>query len=128
VIAASVVAFVVARQRHDGRSQRILRVCGVESASHAHLEHRNLDARAAEMLERRRRQHLEVGRLLGNAAGAGQALGRLAHATHGASQGRVRDVAPIHRDPLVDADQVRRGVAPGPQATGAQRGVNVRRD
>ena len=92
----------------DDRRRDGLRDVGrVEAAAEADLQHGHVDPGAAEVLERRRCQDLEEGRVRLEPAPAHEPLGRVAHGAHGAAEGGVADRAAVHGDPLVDPHEVR---------------------
>ncbi len=116
---------VVESDRDDGRGQGLRHVGRVETAAHADLEDRHVDARPAEVDERRGGDRFEVGRMRREGAGRDEAIGRGAHFAHSPRQRRRGERPAVHRDALAEAHEVRRRVAPDPQAGGAERGVHV---
>ena len=122
------VGLVVLLDAHDGGGQRRDDVGRVEPPSHPDLQHRHVHALAAEVVEAGGGEDLEVGGMGGDRARADEALGGAAHALdRGLERGRSH-VAPAHRDALVDAHQVGRGVAAHHEARRAERGIGVGHD
>jgi hypothetical protein len=119
------VHLVVVVDADDGGGQGLRDVRGVEPAAEAHLEDGHLHALAPEVREGGGGEHLEEGGVGPEDAAANEALGRFAHGAHRDLEVVVGDLAAPHGDPLVDADEVRRGVAPGSQTRRAEHGVAV---
>ena len=119
---------VVAGQAHDGRSQRLRDVGRVETPPHAHLEHGHVHSRAAEVVEGRGGQRLEVGGMRRDDAGGHEAFGGAADAAHRPVEGGVRDEPIVDGDPLVNAHEVGGGIAADAEARRPERGVDVGHD
>ena len=88
----------------------------------------DLDAGAAEQLERDRRRHLEERRLRLQHAFAQQLLDRGLDVGDGGDHRVCRDRPAVDDEPLGQIDEVRRRVARRPVAGRAQPGVDHRRD
>ena len=112
----------------DRRGERLRHVGRVEPAAEPDLEHRDVDAPPPEVRERRGRQHLEEGGVSLEHAAAHERGRRVAHVAHRAREVALADGVAVHRDPLVDPDEVRRRVAPRAEPRRAQHRVAVGRD
>jgi hypothetical protein len=120
---AAEVDLVVEVDAHDGRGDRLDDVRRVEPAPEADLEHGHVDPLPPEVLEGGGGQHLEERGVALEHAAAHEALGGVAHRADRGDEVARADLAAVDRDPLVEPDEVRRRVAPRPQARGPQRGV-----
>ncbi len=112
------VGLVVEGNGDDGRGQWLARVRRVEPAPEAHLDHRHVDVRPPKMVEGRHRQRLEVGRVGRDSPRANEGVRGPPHLLDLSQQHLVVDEPPVDSDPLVDADEVGRGVEAGAQSRG----------
>ncbi len=108
-----------AGHRGDGRPGD--GVGGVESAPQAHLDHRRPHAADRELEEPEQGRELEVGEPVVLAARLVPRAGAADLADPGL-EGRVVHRHAAHRDPLVEAHEVGRGVEPHPVPGGRERG------
>jgi hypothetical protein len=98
---------VVEVDAHDRRGRGLGDVGGVQSPTEADLEHGDVDLLAAEVCERRGRQHLEEGRVRAQHPPRDEPRRRVPYLAHGPREVGVGDRPAVDRDPLVHPHEVR---------------------
>ena len=106
---------VVPGDRGDDRDERADDVGRVEPAAHPDLEDRDVDPALGELHERKGRQDLEVGRVIGEPAFGHQAVDHGLQLREPRQESRRRDRSPVDTDPLLDSGEVRRRIEPRPE-------------
>src|SRR5947209_7298146 len=110
---------MVERDIRDHADAWISDVGSVEASAHADFKDGDFHARAGEIFERHRSEHLKKTGRNRQLAFGDKLRARLAHAIIDLSELRLRDGLAVDLDALIDVDQMRRGVEPGLVSSGA---------